>query len=713
MKKLFLFLLLVLFLHQSDAQVTTRILTERENIKTYFPKHIDGKLNSINIEKPDLDAIYAEDERIGRQLARFAVKVNTDITEKDGEFIEQNDYMTWKISVFSEGATSLNFKFKNLILPDGAKMFLFSSDERMVIGPIISQNLRNGKIMTNMLYGNEAIIEVLLPKKDTNSFKLEIEFISYGIIPHSLNEIDKRAFDGSEWCIRENNIICPEFTDWYDLGGGVARILVYGQWWCSGSLVANECNADRPFFLTAFHCLDENFNGVLNGNELDDLENWCFEFDYESTTCKPSTEPSTTNTYCGADFLAAWDQFNGTDFLLLEINDPDPINNNLNIINHTSNINDTEVACIQHPVGDVKKIAIDDDGVTVAGNFWSVNQMDDGLMQHGSSGAPMFDSNHEIFGIHSHRSGNFSCESDGGSNNIDFFSGRMDLSWLGNGTNDSSLEPWLGTGTPPDMDNYASNQYPISGPDLVCDSAQFCSPGANSSNVHWQVSPQEAFYPPFEGYTTCANIKVRENFMGNATITFTSIYPYGYCAFEASIQKQFWVGKPDFTLEAETLLMCPRDRGVANIEPLGGWINPTFNWTFTGAISGTGSTVIGKYIANYPGTGYICAAVTNKCGSTVKCLEVLVEDCGRGGDRNFIVEPNPTDGLIKISLVADLYIEGELKNIRILDQYSKVYLETNTTLNSIEIDVSSFNAGLYIISLTDDSGTFSQQFIKL
>lgn len=439
MKKLFLFLLFALFTHYSNAQVTTRILKERESIKTYFPKHVDGNVNYIIIEKPDLDSVYSEDDRIGRQMARFAVKVNTDITEKDGKFIEQNDFVTWKIGVLSKGATSLNFKFINLHLPDGAKMFLYSSDERMIIGPIRSQNLRNGKIMTNMLYGNEAIIEVYIPKQDIKSFKLGIEFISYGITHHSIREVENRDFNESQWCINENNIICPEFADWYDLGDGVARILVNGQWWCSGSLVANECNADRPFFLTAFHCLDDfPEDGILDEDEIDNLENWCFEFNYESPFCSPSTEPSNWDTYCGARFLAGWNRDTGTDFLLLEITDPQPIFNSANTLNHTTNINDAEIACIHHPQGDIKKIATDNDEIIQLNRYWRITDYVDGLTESVSSGGPLFDANHEIIG---QLWGGLTveCNGLGGSPEINDEFGRIDISWSGNGTDDTSL----------------------------------------------------------------------------------------------------------------------------------------------------------------------------------------------------------------------------------------------------------------------------------
>ena len=58
----------------------------------------------------------------------------------------------------------------------------------------------------------------------------------------------------------------------------------------------------------------------------------------------------------------------------------------------TGNTPDTPV-CIHHPSGDIKKITFDYDNAVSAGNYWDINQWEDGTTEPGSSGSPLFDGN--------------------------------------------------------------------------------------------------------------------------------------------------------------------------------------------------------------------------------------------------------------------------------------------------------------------------------
>ena len=141
MKKFILLLFGVIFMYTSNAQVKTRVLSQRENIKSYFPYHIEKSVNFIEVKRPNIDSVYAEDDRLNRQLERFAVKVKTNITEKDGNFFENGNFVIWKLGIFADGATSLNFKFRDLQLPKNAEMILYSSDEKIPISINAQQSL--------------------------------------------------------------------------------------------------------------------------------------------------------------------------------------------------------------------------------------------------------------------------------------------------------------------------------------------------------------------------------------------------------------------------------------------------------------------------------------------------------------------------------------------------------------------------------------------
>ena len=713
MKKFLLLVFGVLFMYASNAQVTTRILKDRERIQTYFPQHLEkgeDVINTIEIARPNLDSVYAEDDRLQRQLARFAVKVPTNITIENGTYFEKDDFIVWKLAIFSEGATSLNFKFRNLSLPEQTKMLIYSSNKKMMIGPITNINIGNGKLMTGMLYGNKAIIEVAIPKEEKDNFNLDIEFISYGILNHSNDYLSLRDFNNSKSCNQGNNVICPEFSEWYDLREGVAVVLKDGEWWCSGSLVTDECNSGRKFFLTAFHCIDYNGeDGIISNDELNEMENWAFEFGYESSTCDPSTEPSSHEVYSGAEYLSGWSRLNGgSDFLLLEITDPNPIFYNPNIVSHSTTVNDAMTACIHHPAGDVKKIAIDTNYIGYNFTHWIVDNYEDGVTEDGSSGAPLFDSNHEIIGqLTGHLLNNTDCiDSTGGSEHGDFNFGKTKVSWTGNGTDDTSLKSWLGGEAPPDWDEFVNEKYKITGPDVVSDNATFCNDIASTGSTQWGIYPNYAVISPSYGYTNCAKIHVNPNYNGWATIKFYADYPYGSCSFYGELKKRFYIGPPDFTLAGDDYL-CLNDFGFAYIISNGS--GSGFNWSFYGAVSGVGDGTIADYEAIEPGWGMVCASTSNLCGTTTKCFWVEVEDCYGDGERNkLIISPVPTKDEItvniqylnKISNVSGKYEIYNLSERSILKKGIFLY-------NKFKVNVSDLENGVYIIRTFDNHNHIS------
>jgi len=93
-------------------------------------------------------------------------------------------------------------------------------------------------------------------------------------------------------------------------------------------------------------------------------------------------------------------------------------------------------------------------------SHWFVH-IDNGTLEHGSSGSPLFNENKKVIGqLHS---GNPGCNSD-----KRFWFGCFHRSWTGGGTNETRLSNWLDpTGTGAVTVN-TSRSPTISGPDAVC-----------------------------------------------------------------------------------------------------------------------------------------------------------------------------------------------------------------------------------------------------
>ena len=119
-------------------------------------------------------------------------------------------------------------------------------------------------------------------------------------------------------------------------------------------------------------------------------------FNYESSGCTNQDGP-TNMTVSGSTLLA---NSGNSDFALLELNEEPPENYNVHFSGWdvTGNTPNTPV-CIHHPSGDIKKITFDYDNASNAGNYWDINQWEDGTTEPGSSGSPLFDgTSHRIVG---------------------------------------------------------------------------------------------------------------------------------------------------------------------------------------------------------------------------------------------------------------------------------------------------------------------------
>ncbi|MDR0683001.1 MAG: trypsin-like peptidase domain-containing protein [Dysgonamonadaceae bacterium] len=234
-------------------------------------------------------------------------------------------------------------------------------------------------------------------------------------------------------------------SHWETESNGVALILLStGSSVCSGSLINNTSQNNKPLFLTAFHCVDVySPRGSIDSAEIARAQNWGYRFNYKTTTCDGSII-STTYFYNHAYFRAAWQP---TDFTLMEL--IDSITHNATFLgwDRTGN-NPSSGTGIHHPAGMVMKISFDNNALTSnssvinwsdgtqspVNSHWTVGY-DNGTTEGGSSGSPLFDQNHRVVGqLHG---GSPGCPP------VTKYYGKFDLSWTGNGTDNTRLSNWL------------------------------------------------------------------------------------------------------------------------------------------------------------------------------------------------------------------------------------------------------------------------------
>lgn len=384
----------------------------------------------IDMPLVDVESYKREDELTKDELKpfRFGAEIPVEIGLKDGVWQTlSNGDRIWNVSIVSPNALSINLIFKKYKLPAGAKLFIYNK-ENQVLGAFTDKNNgKDGIFATDIILGDFITIEYLEPKAAIGKGKIELSKVIHGYrtpINYGFGDTNSR------WC--HNNVNCAVGAPW-SCEVDASMLIILGGGSCSGSVVNNTNQDKKPYVLTANHC----YSAVPNPSA------WVFRFNWQSATCTtPGSSPS-SQSLSGSTLRA---RRSTTDFCLVEINSTIPASYNVTYAGwDKTGTTPSSVTGIHHPAGDIKKISFDSNATSTT-NTWFINQWDDGLVEPGSSGSPLFNQNHQIIGQLWNGAGNIGCTGSGGSlvdnNNYGKFSG----SWTGGGTNSTRLSNWLDPG---------------------------------------------------------------------------------------------------------------------------------------------------------------------------------------------------------------------------------------------------------------------------
>ncbi|MCB0757293.1 MAG: T9SS type A sorting domain-containing protein [Flavobacteriales bacterium] len=346
----------------------------------------------------------------------------------------------WRLQVISDGALATELYFSDLFMPVNASLYVYSPDGRHVLGGFTAfNNSEDGRFATVLIPGEASVVEYYEPHAVRGEGRVRVASVG-----HAYRDVDDVA-GASDFC--EVDVNCSEGANWTEQRDATVRVgIVDGGVgaWCSGALVNNVEQDCKPYFLTAQHCGD--------GTSASDFNLWKFYFNYEKSGCGSGSSTSSHSvvgcTKRGASNDGGGDS--GSDFLLLEAN-----NATIPSGYHpywagwdASGSGSSGGVCIHHPAGDRKKIS------TFIGNTssntwggvpnthwrvgWSATANGHGVTEGGSSGSPLFNSNHRIIGTLT--GGGSSCTN---TNFPDYF-GKVSYHWQSNpGPTSTRLKNWL------------------------------------------------------------------------------------------------------------------------------------------------------------------------------------------------------------------------------------------------------------------------------
>ncbi|MBN1251316.1 MAG: T9SS type A sorting domain-containing protein [Bacteroidales bacterium] len=429
MRSIFLIFVLNLLTVHSYSQIS------KGGLPISFGYKLNNKTEVFYTPEFDYAKMIEEDKTPSKSKPfRFgkthAVKLNP---ENSGVWNElSNGIKIWQLEINSANAFSVGLLLDSFKLNKGVQLFVYSYDKKTIKGAFTSvNNKQNNKFSILPVSGDKIIVEIDVPA-NLDYGELNISGIIHDYKGFLSKEKDNTKLSGS--C--NVNINCSEGDDWQNEKRAVTKYIFssHGSTYsCTGALVNNTAEDDKPYLLTANHCISTSA----------EAESATFIFNYESATCLGTTG-SEVQSISVAD-LVVTDINKKLDFSLLQLSIDPPSEYNAYYAGWNRKTEAaTSTVCIHHPSEDIKKISIDYDA-PITGDYgegflenahWQILEWDVGTTEGGSSGSPLFDQNHFIIGDLT--GGEASCYY----NYNDYYS-KFDLSWDYYTDENMQLKKWL------------------------------------------------------------------------------------------------------------------------------------------------------------------------------------------------------------------------------------------------------------------------------
>lgn len=390
---------------------------------------------SFTVEMPSFEkGMQAENEVQPEQAGKLkpfrfahAFDVNFSVSNSGKWFDAGNGYAVWKLKIKSAGAYSLNLIFSGFKLPEGARLFLYN--ENRVLGAFTAfNNKSSGKFAVAPIEGDEITVQYEVPEEFKHEKHFTISQVNHdfvGILKSDRRPLGKVAGE----CNVDVN--CSAGEEWKEVKNSVVRIIVNGVEVCTGTLVNNTAEDEKPYVLSAAHCYDK----------WDYAQTSVYVFNYESPFCAP-LDGDPLHSVSGAIMKA---QFDSLDFALAELSlvPPPEYRPYYAGWNHGSELPASSVS-IHHPQGDIKKIAFDNDPPVIArfgspytkDGFLKILRWDAGVTEAGSSGGPLFNRDKQLIGTLT--GGEAVCK-----NPVNDYYARFALSWDYRSDSTKQLKHWL------------------------------------------------------------------------------------------------------------------------------------------------------------------------------------------------------------------------------------------------------------------------------
>lgn len=315
----------------------------------------------------------------------------------------------WRVGIRSKNAHSLNILFSKFKLSEGAKVFVYNSDQTEILGSYTHENNSELNLLpVQPIGGDELIVEYQVPIDEAMQSEIEI-----GEVNHDYIGIFRAAEprDPSQSC--HPNLVC--YPENIQPGSGVVALIINGTIYCTGSLVNNTSEDGIPYILTATHCLNFDYNeNFLKNRQYNVVAgNIVAFFNYNSPVCSPDIRGPLQMSMASADSVLISERH---DISLLKLKQAppkeyQPFYLGWNAGSDSGSSSSAPFHGIHHPNGGIKKVAVEESSLAIdsfsdptskynlePNSFWAVREWETAATEAGSSGSPLLDRQKMIVG---------------------------------------------------------------------------------------------------------------------------------------------------------------------------------------------------------------------------------------------------------------------------------------------------------------------------
>ncbi len=683
--------------------------------------HVDNNCTNLQFDAPDMNTINEEDA--------IEASINPDKPRRMGTSVKVNKDLlntgTWttipdlgricRLKINIEDALALGVYYDKFFIPEGGKLFLYNHNKTQIIGAFTHENNPDENLFsTEFIQGDEVILEYFEPVTLSTPAIINISEIAYAYRDIEFMYNRERS---SWYCMID--VACEEGDNWENQIKGVARMSIKiggGYYWCSGSLINNTNNDRTPYFLSAAHCGE--------GSNAGDRNQWIFYFNYQASTCNGSSSGYNSTTGCQ---LRAHDPSfadAGSDFYLVELNNSIPASFDVffNGWNRTDSPEDAGSGVgVHHPAGDIKKISTYDTPLVPSTYWnglpshwkllWAQTINGKSIMQGGSSGSPVFDSNGLIMGDLTGGYTSNSCTDPSPA-----YYGKIWYSWDQNGSTQSNrLKEWLDPG------NTGIEKLPGISWEVILPTADY---EASSTEI---TQGDTVFFTDLSGPGV---LEWEWNFEDGDPSTSIEENPYvvysdtGY--FDVSLTvvnadgtdselkenyihvSQMDIPVPDF--EADATNISPG--GTVHFTDLSTGNPSEWEWIFEGGSPSSSPNQNPTIRYNNPGTYPVTLIAGNLGGSDTLVKEdyiyvgvVNIEESE--SDIDFVIYPNPGNGNFTLSFGSDF----KPQSVEVINDAGSTVFKRNirNQNKTITVNIESQPDGLYLVKVYENNKVYTRK----